>query len=186
MPGGAVVHTGDERGAAEFLDAEQARLKLISMGGALGGTALLVAVLVVVGTFALSVQQRHREIALLRAIAATPRQVRRLLGGEALVLGAVAGTLGSALGIGLGFWLRSRFVALGVMPENLRLVVSPFPVLAALAATVLAAWTAARVSARRTARIRPVEALGEAAMPPCACPGDGCSPGCRAPRAVPF
>ncbi|WP_449063775.1 FtsX-like permease family protein [Planomonospora algeriensis] len=163
--GGAVVHTGDERGAAEFLDAEQARLKLISVGGALGGTALLVAVLVVAGTFALSVQQRHREIALLRAVAATPRQVRRLLGGEALVLGVVAGTLGSALGVGLGLWLRSRFAALGVMPENLRLVVSPFPVLAALAATVLAAWTASRVSARRTARIRPVEALGEAALP---------------------
>ena len=38
----------------------------------MGGTSLLVAVLVVVGTFALSVQQRHRELALLRAIAATP------------------------------------------------------------------------------------------------------------------
>ncbi len=56
---------------AAFLDTAAARTKLVSMGGAMGGTSLLVAVLVVVGTFALSVQQRHRELALLRAIAAT-------------------------------------------------------------------------------------------------------------------
>ena len=81
------VHTGGDRGPAEFLDAAAARTKLISMGGAIGGTALLVAILVVVGTFALSIQQRQRELALLRAIAATPRQIRRLLGREALVVG---------------------------------------------------------------------------------------------------
>ncbi|MFG1682851.1 FtsX-like permease family protein [Nonomuraea sp. NPDC049269] len=161
----ALAYTGDERGAAEFLGAEKARVKLISLGGALGGTALLVAILVVVGTFALSIQQRQREIALLRAVAATPRQVRGMLGGEALLVGVVAGALGSAAGVGLGFWLRSRFVALGAMPENLRLVVSPFPMLAALGAAVLAAWAAAHLSARRAVRIRPVEALGEAELP---------------------
>ncbi|MEU0567668.1 FtsX-like permease family protein [Nonomuraea sp. NPDC005983] len=161
----ALAYTGDERGTVEFPDAEKARVKLISLGGALGGTSLLVAILVVVGTFALSIQQRQREIALLRAVAATPRQVRRMLGGEALLVSVVAGLLGSAAGVGLGFWLRSRFVALDAMPENLQLVVSPFPLLAALAATVAAAWAAARLSARRAVRIRPVEALGEAALP---------------------
>ncbi|MEU4234074.1 ABC transporter permease [Nonomuraea sp. NPDC026600] len=163
--GRVLAYTGDERGAVEFLGAEKARVKLISLGGALGGTSLLVAILVVVGTFALSIQQRQREIALLRAVAATPRQVRGMLGGEALLVGVVAGSLGSAAGVGLGFWLRSRFVALGAMPENLRLVVSPFPMLAALGAAVLAAWAAAYLSARRAVRIRPVEALGEAELP---------------------
>ncbi|MFC4114881.1 ABC transporter permease [Nonomuraea zeae] len=163
-PEGAVLYTGDERGRLEFLDAEQARVKLISMGGALAGTSLLVAILVVVGTFALSIQQRQREIALLRAVAATPRQVRALVGGEALLVGVAAGVLGSAAGLGLGLWLHSTFVALGATPANLRLVVSPFPAFVALPATVGAAWVAARVSARRLARIRPVEALGEAAL----------------------
>jgi putative ABC transport system permease protein len=159
-----VAYTGDERGTVEFLDAEQARVRLISLGGALGGTSLLVAILVVTGTAALAVQQRRREIALLRAVAATPGQVRRLLGGESLLVGLAAGVIGSAAGIGLGFWLRGRFVELGAMPENLRLVVSPFPAAAALLAAVAAAWAATRLSVRRTARIRPVEALGEAAM----------------------
>ncbi|MEO3871784.1 FtsX-like permease family protein [Nonomuraea sp. B12E4] len=163
-PQGAVLYIGDERGRLEFLDAEQARVSLISMGGALAATSLLVAILVVVGTFALSIQQRRRELALLRAVAATPRQVRRLVGGEALLVGGVAGLLGAAAGIGLGHWLYATFVALGATPANLRLVVSPFPALAALLATVGAAWIAARVSARRLARIRPVAALREAAL----------------------
>ncbi|RVX43522.1 putative ABC transport system permease protein [Nonomuraea polychroma] len=162
---GALAYTGDERGALEFLDAESARVKLISLGGALGGTSLLVAILVVVGTFALSIQQRQREIAMLRAVAATPKQIRKLIGGEALLVSVAAGLLGSAAGMLLGFWLQARFVALGAMPANLPLVVSPFPALAAVLATLAAAWTAGRVSARRIARIRPVEALGEAALP---------------------
>ncbi|MFC5832405.1 ABC transporter permease [Nonomuraea insulae] len=163
-PKGAVVYTGEERGTLEFLDAEQARVKLISMGGALAGTSLLVAILVVVGTFALSIQQRQRELALLRAVAATPKQVRGLVGGEALLVGVLAGLPGAAAGIGLGLWLHATFVALGATPANLALVVSPFPPLVALLATVGAAWVAARVSARRLTRIRPVEALGEAAL----------------------
>lgn len=71
----AQVATGDGRGPVEFLDAAGARVKLVSMGGAMGGTSLLVAVLVVVGTFALSIQQRQRELALLRTVAATSRQI---------------------------------------------------------------------------------------------------------------
>ncbi|MEV0230679.1 ABC transporter permease [Nonomuraea sp. NPDC050786] len=162
---GALAYTGDERGAVEFPGAEGARVKLISLGGALGGTSLLVAILVVVGTFALSMQQRRREIALLRAVGALPRQARKLIGGEALLISVAAGVLGSGGGILLGFWLRDRFVELGAIPANLRLVVSPFPEIVAVLATLAAAWVAARVSARRTTRIRPVEALGETAMP---------------------
>ncbi|MER5661152.1 ABC transporter permease [Streptomyces mirabilis] len=158
----AQVSAGDGRGAVEFLDAAAARTKLVSMGGAMGGTSLLVAVLVVVGTFALSVQQRHRELALLRAIAATPGQIRALLGREALIVGAAAGTTGALAGLPLGSWLHGRFVAMGAVPGTLQHTASVFPPFAALAATLLGAWAAARISSRRIARIRPAEALAEA------------------------
>ncbi|QDO01253.1 ABC transporter permease [Streptomyces sp. RLB3-17] len=158
----AQVSAGDGRGPVEFLDAAAARTKLVSMGGAMGGTSLLVAVLVVVGTFALSVQQRHRELALLRAIAATPGQIRALLGREALIVGAAAGTAGALAGLPLGSWLHGRFVAMGAVPATLQHTVSVFPPFAALAATLLGAWAAARISSRRIARIRPAEALAEA------------------------
>ncbi|MFF0041843.1 ABC transporter permease [Streptomyces mirabilis] len=158
----AQVSAGDGRGPVEFLDAAAARTKLVSMGGAMGGTSLLVAVLVVVGTFALSVQQRHRELALLRAIAATSGQIRALLGREALIVGAAAGTTGALAGLPLGSWLHGRFVAMGAVPATLQHTVSVFPPFAALAATLLGAWAAARISSRRIARIRPAEALAEA------------------------
>ncbi|ONK13419.1 ABC transporter permease [Streptomyces sp. MP131-18] len=159
----ARVHTGDGRGPVEFPAAEQARVRLISMGGAIGGTGLLVAVLVVAGTFALTAQQRRRELALLRAVAATPRQVRRLIGREALLVGLAAGLLGALAGLPLAGLLHDRFTALGAVPETLAPVRSPFPPAAALPATLLTAWVAARVSARRAARIRPAVALTEAA-----------------------
>ncbi|MGW3443406.1 ABC transporter permease [Streptomyces sp. NPDC001076] len=162
----AQVSTGDARGTVEFLDAAAARVRLVSMGGAMGGTSLLVAVLVVVGTFALTVQQRHRELALLRAIAATPDQIRRLLGREALIIGAVAGTLGALLGLPLGAWLHARFVALGAVPATLQHTTGVVPPFAALAATLAGAWTAARIASRRITRIRPTEALAEARVEP--------------------
>ncbi|WP_406390660.1 FtsX-like permease family protein [Streptomyces sp. NBC_00887] len=159
---GAQVSTGDARGPVEFLDAAAGRVKLVSMGGAMAGTSLLVAVLVVVGTFALTVQQRHRELALLRAIAATSGQIRRLLGREALIVGAAAGTAGALAGLPLGGWLHGRFVGLGAVPATLQHTVSVFPVLAAVAATLFGAWAAARIASRRVSRIRPAEALAEA------------------------
>ncbi|MGV9930384.1 ABC transporter permease [Streptomyces olivaceoviridis] len=161
----AQVSTGDARGPVEFLDAAAARTRLVSMGGAMGGTSLLVAVLVVVGTFALTVQQRHRELALLRAVAATSGQIRKLLGREALIVGAAAGTAGALLGLPLGGWLHTRFVALGAVPDTLDHTVSVFPPLAALAVTLLGAWAAARIASRRIARIRPAEALAERTRP---------------------
>ncbi|WP_416967465.1 FtsX-like permease family protein [Streptomyces sp. 4F14] len=162
----AQVAAGDARGPVEFLDAAAARVKLISMGGAMGGTSLLVAVLVVVGTFGLSVQQRHRELALLRAIAATSGQIRRLLGREALLVGAVAGAVGAVAGLPLGGWLYGRFVALGAVPATLEHSVSVFPPLVAAAVTLVGAWAAARIASRRVVRIRPVEALTEAKAEP--------------------
>lgn len=160
----AQVATGDERGPVEFLDAAGARIKLVSMGGAMGGTSLLVAILVVVGTFALSVQQRHRELALLRAIAATPGQLRRMIGREALLVGTAAGVAGALAGLPLAAWLHGRFVDSGVVPVTLERTSGVFPMFAAVAASLLGAWAAARITCRRIARIRPAEALAEAAV----------------------
>ncbi|MFD6114309.1 FtsX-like permease family protein [Streptomyces yangpuensis] len=160
----AQVATGDDRGPAEFPDAAGARTKLVSMGGAMGGTSLLVAILVVTGTFALSVQQRHRELALLRAIAATPGQLRRMIGREALLVGLAAGTAGALAGLPLAAWLHGRFVAGGVVPGALERTTGVLPMCAAVAAGLLGSWAAARITGRRIARIRPAEALSEAAV----------------------
>ncbi|MFE0463484.1 FtsX-like permease family protein [Kitasatospora sp. NPDC058965] len=158
------VHTGGDRGPAEFLDAADARIRLVSQGAVMGATALLVAVLVVSGTFALVIQQRARELALLRAVAATPRQLRRLIGREALLIALLAGGPGAVAGLPTADWLYRRFVAAGAMPDTLDLQLGFFPVAAGLAAAVLAGWAAARLAVRRAGRIRPAQALSEAAL----------------------
>ncbi len=160
----AQVSTGEGRGSAEFPHAVAARTALTSMGGAIGGTSLIVAMLVVVGTFSLSTQQRHRELALLRAVGATPRQVRRMISREALMLGVVASLPGALAGLPLARAIRAEFVSAGVLPEQLQLAHGPLPVAGAVLVTVAAGVLASRVSARRTRRIRPVEALAESTV----------------------
>src|SRR4051794_10456932 len=66
---------------------------LIAISGTMGGIAGAVALFVVAGTFSLAIAQRARETAVLRALGATPHQVRRLIAGEALIVSAVAGGL---------------------------------------------------------------------------------------------
>ncbi|MEU3409441.1 FtsX-like permease family protein [Streptomyces sp. NPDC006670] len=160
----ARVSTGDDRGPVEFPDAAGARIRLVSLGGAMGGTSLLVAILVVAGTFALSVQQRHRELALLRAVAATPRQLRGMLGREAMLVGLAAGIAGALAGLPLAAWLYGRFVATGAVPPTLERTAGILPMIAAVAASLLGGRAAARITGRRIARIRPAEALAEAAV----------------------
>ena len=63
--------------------------------------AVLVAGLVIANTFAVLLAQRTRELALLRCVGATARQVRRSVLGEALVTGLVASAIGVLAGIGL-------------------------------------------------------------------------------------
>ena len=74
------------------------RAGLIAIFGTLGGIAGAIALFVVAGTFALAIAQRRRETAVLRALGATPRQVRRLIAGEALLVSLVAGALGLLAG----------------------------------------------------------------------------------------
>ncbi|MEU0535564.1 ABC transporter permease [Amycolatopsis tolypomycina] len=162
--GGAEVATGVERSSIEFLDVGQTRVLLLAIAGSFGGFALLVAVFVVASTLALTINQRRREFALLRAVAATPRQIRKLIGTETTLIALVAGVLGSVLGLAVAGGLRDAFAAIGVIPADFGLAISPLPpaaaVLLGLGAARLAAWAAAR----RPSSIRPVEALGEAAV----------------------
>lgn len=163
---GVLTYTGNSRADAEFLDVGAARSFLIEMSSAFSGTMLMIVILVVAGTLGLAIQQRRREFALLRAIAATPLQIHRLIGAEILILATAASVLGGLLGYGLSFPLRDLLADNGTIPPDFRFAIDPVPGLAAVVACVAASWVAGMVIARRAARISPVEALGEAAVEP--------------------
>ncbi|MFJ8006915.1 FtsX-like permease family protein [Streptomyces fagopyri] len=158
------VHTGEGRGRAEFLDVTLSGSNLVVLAAAVGGNVLLVAVFVLYATTSLSIRHRRREIALLRAIGTTPGQIRRMVAVEAAVTGLAAGVLGCPAGLLLVHQLRDRFAGHGVVPPDFGLAVSPLPFLAAVLVTVLTALAAVVSASHRATRIRPTEALGEAAV----------------------
>src|SRR3954466_12152763 len=115
---GEQVVTGAARGKAEHPELQQARIALIPVTAAFAGLALFIALFVVTSTMGLSIQQREREIALLRAIAATPRQIRRMIGWEAALIGLVGSALGVWPGMRLGERLGQALVRHGIVPST--------------------------------------------------------------------
>ncbi|MFI6843696.1 ABC transporter permease [Kitasatospora sp. NBC_00085] len=164
--GEAKVLTGDARGAVELPVLGESRTMLTALGSSFGGVATMTAVFVVMSTVALATGQRAREFALLRAIGATPRQIRRTIATEAMLVAPVAGALGILPGLALARWWFGEMVSRGAVPGAVSLDVGPVPMLAAVATCTLAALTAGFFAARRPARLRPGQALGAAAVEP--------------------
>ncbi|MEU5374338.1 FtsX-like permease family protein [Streptomyces sp. NPDC005968] len=124
------------------------------------GIALFVGTFIIANTFTMLVAQRTKELALLRAVGASRRQVTRSVLIEAFVVGAVAAVTGLVAGIGIGAGLRtlvSRFG--GTIPDG-PLIVSPGTVATALVVGILITMLAAWLPGRRAARIPPVAAMG--------------------------
>jgi putative ABC transport system permease protein len=163
---GADVRTGARRGAAEFLEFDDAREGILAITATFGVLALVVAMFVVAGTLGLAIQLRERELALLRAIAATPRQVRRLLRWEAALLALVAAAAGYLPGVALADALNGAFAARGLAPEGMEIAGGPLPAVVTAASVLLAALASAWIGSRRAARVAPTRALQAAALEP--------------------
>ncbi|MBD0674058.1 FtsX-like permease family protein [Streptomyces sp. CBMA156] len=129
------------------------------------GVSLFIGSFLVVNTFTMLVSGRTREIALLRAVGATRRQVVRSLLAEAVLVGLVSSVVGFGLGLGIATVLPELLSGDGGRLPQGPLVIGARPVAAALfvgvGVTVLAAW----LPSRRAARIAPVEALRAAVRP---------------------
>jgi putative ABC transport system permease protein len=166
VDGGVVAYTGRDRGRVESVATTQRNEELISLGGAFGGFAVLLAVFVVAATLGLSVLQRGRELALLRAVGAKPRQIRWLLLGEAAVVALAAGMVGLVPGGLLGWFLFTQLQRRGIGAETASLVIGPLPAVIAVGVGLVTAGLAAWMAGRRAARIRPTAALAEAAVEP--------------------
>lgn len=162
--GRAEVHTGDGRGAVEDAELAGATELLVGLGGSFGGVATMVAVFTAAGTVALSVGQRSREFALLRAIGATPRQLRRSIATESLLIAPLAGALGCLPGIALAQWWFGQLQARGAIPGPVELHVSWLPLTIATAATMLTALSAGYFAARKPSKSKPGQALAQSAV----------------------
>ncbi|MBT2386428.1 ABC transporter permease [Streptomyces sp. ISL-11] len=123
------------------------------------GISLFVGIFIIANTFTMLVSQRTKELALMRAVGASRRQVTRSVLIEALVVGAIAAVAGLLAGIGIGAGLRALMNGTGATVPDGPLVISPNTILTSLVVgvvvTVLAAW----LPGRRAAKIPPVAAM---------------------------
>ncbi|MGY1579626.1 ABC transporter permease [Streptomyces sp. MN13] len=154
-----------ETTTAKRLADDQAEAIASSMSGmkqgllVFAGIALFVGTFIIANTFTMLVAQRTKELALLRAVGASRRQVTRSVLIEAFVVGVVAAVTGLVAGIGIGAGLRSLMGSLGETVPDGPLVITPGTVLTALAVGVLITMLAAWLPGRRAAKIPPVAAM---------------------------
>ena len=119
------VRTGAEQAAANSADIEEGISFIRYFLLAFGFIALGVGAFVIYNTLTITIAQRVRELATLRALGASGRQVRRSVLIEGLALGVLASAVGLVLGYFLASGLSSLFVALGIDLPKTNEVLSP-------------------------------------------------------------
>ena len=141
----------------EFAQEQRAQINLfLYFIYALLGLAVVIAVLGIINTLALSVIERTREVGLLRAVGLSRRQLRRMVRLESVIVAVLGAVLGVAMGLVFGVALQRAIADEGVDVLSipwLQLVV--FVALAAVAGVL-----AAVLPARRAARLDVLSAIG--------------------------
>jgi putative ABC transport system permease protein len=143
--------------------AEQ-RDTVIAVMAILAGNGGAVTIFVVAGIFGLMIAQRRRELALFRAVGATPRQVRRMIAAEAFVLAIFAGLAGCVAGVLAAGPIASMLVERGIAPDGLRPDSGFVPMLLAFSIGLVLAESAVIAAAFRAGRVRAGEALRDASL----------------------
>ncbi len=160
-----VVASGAGRAEAEFWGVPSPASTLSSLVGTFGVLSLFVAGFVVSGTLTFAVAGRMTEIGLLRAVAATKGQIRRMIAVEVLLMTVAAALLGVPGGIGVAMLLHRGLVNGEVLPPSFALSVGPVAPWATIVLAAVVAQLAAFAAARRASRVRPVDVLRESAAP---------------------
>ena len=100
---------------------------------------------------------------MLSAVGATPRQIKRSLRYEGLVIGLVGSALGVVVGIGLTYVLIFGLQAFGVELPGSGIKISGSPIVSGVVLGTLITFFSVTIPARRAGRVEPIEALRDAA-----------------------
>lgn len=126
--------------------------------------ALIVGMFIIYNTFSIVVAQRMREMALLRAIGATRRQVLASVIGESVVVGILASAIGVGAGIGLSIGLKGLMNALGFEIPGSGVVLRANAVIIGLLVGTVVTVLSATIPARQAARVAPIAAMRAVAL----------------------
>jgi putative ABC transport system permease protein len=149
----------------ETRDAAGASLQFINMFlMTFALVALLVGSFVIYNTFSITVAQRTKETALLRAIGAKRKQVTRSVMLEALFTGVFASAVGLVAGIGMAQGLRLVLDLFGIETPAAGTVVNGGAMVVAMVTGIVVTLIAAYLPARKAAKVAPIEALRDVAV----------------------
>jgi putative ABC transport system permease protein len=167
LPAGAIVRTSGDQAQEDAAGTNEFISFLRGFLLAFAGIALFVGSFVIANSLSITIAQRTRELATLRMLGASRRQLLRSIIVEALALGVVASLIGLLFGFVLAkglFWL---FAKVGFTLPNQGLVFQPRTAVISLAAGVLVTLVASLRPARRATRVPPIAAVREGStLPP--------------------
>jgi putative ABC transport system permease protein len=126
--------------------------------------ALIVGAFIIYNTFSIVVAQRSREMALLRAIGASRKQVLRSVLIESTVVGILASAVGILGGIALSYGLKGLANAIGFDIPGKGVTIHPNAVIVGLVVGTVVTVLSAVVPARQAARVPPVAAIRDVAV----------------------
>jgi putative ABC transport system permease protein len=166
LPPNAQVRTGEAQ-AKESTKETNGILKIIQdFLLAFGGVALFVGAFVIANTLSITIAQRTRELATLRTLGATRRQVLRSVMLEAFLVGLLASVVGLFLGLGLAKGLNSLFKSFGIDLPQAATVFATRTIIVSMLVGVLITLIAALRPAIRATRVQPIAAVREGAVLP--------------------
>jgi putative ABC transport system permease protein len=166
LPGTAEAKTRDERVEASSSAVGEGMAIVRYVLLAFAGIALFVGSFVIFNTLSITVAQRMRELATLRTIGASRRQVLGAVMLEGTLIGAVASLIGLAGGLVLAKALDEMFASAGMELPEAGLVFAGRTIVVSVAAGLLVTVAATLLPALRATRVPPIAAVREGAVLP--------------------
>jgi len=166
LPANAQEKTGAQEVQTQTNSVDQAFAPIRDVLLAFAGIALFVGSFVIFNTLSVTVAQRTRELATLRTLGASRRQVLGSVLLEALVIGVLASLVGLVAGLGLARGLEAMFTAIGAKLPSAGTVFAARTVIVSLAAGIVVTLLASLAPALRATRVAPIAAVREGAILP--------------------
>ena len=164
-PSTAAVHSGTQqaRTATSDVGRQYALLRYVLL--AFGAIALFVGSFIIFNTLSITVAQRTRELATLRALGASRRQVLASILAEGMIIGATSAVIGIGAGVAVAKGLSTLLGASGIQLPAAGTIVTWRTAAISLSAGIAVTLAASATPALRAMRIAPIAAIREGAAP---------------------
>ena len=158
------MRTGAQQAAEDAKDTDEFVSFLRYFLLAFGVIALFVGAFVIFNSLSITIAQRTRELATLRTLGASRRQVRFSVIVESLVMGTLASIVGLFLGLALAIGLFKLFDAVGFTLPNSGLIFSTRTIIVSLLLGIIVTLIASIMPAFKATRVPPIAAVREGAV----------------------